>query len=90
MPSAQWLKNAALYWDVVYTIAPKGAKVRYSEETARRLADVGVLQTLFVDSASPEVESVADVVIKWLATKEAKGILQSGGKKIRLRPKDVS
>ena len=67
----EWLKNAYLFWDRIYTIVPKGLGTDvYNNNTTSFLKDVGYLQPIMVDSESPEVSGMIRAVKDYARTEE--------------------
>lgn len=70
----RWLRTACLYWDNIHTIVPRSIEQPYNNELSRRLSDEGILTPLFVDSANQHIEELADDVMAYLATPEARDL----------------
>ncbi len=71
----RWLRSACLYWDGIRTIVPSRIEHPYQNDISRRLADEGVLTPLFVESRHEDIEELAEDVIAYLATSEARDLL---------------
>ena len=54
----QWLRNAILFWDTIYTIVPVSIEEPYKSKFSKKLQDEGILQPLIV---SPDMEDIEDI-----------------------------
>ena len=54
----EWLKNAILFWDKIFTIAPKSTENPYMEATSSALASNGVIEPIWVSSEDAIVNSL--------------------------------
>jgi len=85
IPSEEWLKTAALYWDTLSTIVPSSMKP-YKEGTAKALSEAGVLRPTYVDPDMPELDRIADDVLDYIHTDEGQralfGPIESGTTRI--------
>lgn len=55
----EWLKNAILFWDKIYTIVPKSIDNPYKEFTSSALASNGVVEPIRVSCEDEVVNSLA-------------------------------
>lgn len=66
-----WLKNAYLFWDNIYTIAPNSlADNVFHNNTTQYLEDVGYLKTIKIGPDTPTVRGMVEVVKEFAKTKE--------------------
>lgn len=72
--SEEWLKTAVLYWNTLSTIVPRSIRP-YRSGVSRDLSDAGVLQALVVDPDMPELDEIADDVIRYIHTEEGQRAL---------------
>lgn len=72
--SEEWLKTAVLYWNTLSTIVPRSIRP-YRSGVSKDLADAGVLQALVVDPDMPELDEIADDVIRYIHTEEGQRAL---------------
>lgn len=67
----EWLKNAYLFWDKIYTIVPAGLGPDvYKNNTTSFLNDVGYLQPIRVAPESPVVRGTVQAVKDYAQTEE--------------------
>jgi hypothetical protein len=76
VPDEGWLKNAALYWDTISTIVPRGFPP-YRSETSTELRGAGILSPLEVTPDLPEVRDLEEEAVEFLYTAEAQHVLRS-------------
>ncbi len=72
--SEEWLKTAVLYWNTLSTIVPRSISP-YRRGVSKDLSDAGVLQALVVDPDMPELDEIADDVIRYIYTEEGQRAL---------------
>jgi len=66
-----WLKTAMLYWDRIQTIVPQSIQEPYASPTAREFFEQGALVPLRVSSEMPELQGLAEEMLRYLDRKEA-------------------
>lgn len=66
-----WLKTAMLYWDRIQTIVPQSIREPYASPTAKEFFDQGTLVPLRVSSEMPELQGLAEEMLRYLDRKEA-------------------
>ncbi|WP_432405731.1 hypothetical protein [Wukongibacter sp. M2B1] len=71
----RWLKSTLLYWDEINTIVPYSLKKFYYNETAMKLADLGVLRPYKMFPNSTVAKKTAIDFVNYLSTAEGKSIL---------------
>ena len=74
IPSEVWIKTAVLYWDTLSTIVPRSIRP-YKSGISKDLSDAGVLKALIVDPDMPELDEIADDVIRYIHTEEGQRAL---------------
>lgn len=73
-----WLKNAYLFWDSIYTIVPQSLKGKaYNNNTTQYLEEEGFLKSLTISPDAPVVMSMAKYVKEYAKTEEGKKYLNS-------------
>jgi len=72
--SEEWLKTAVLYWNTLSTIVPRSIRP-YRSGVSKDLSDAGVLKALVVDPDMPELDEIADDVIRYIHTEEGQRAL---------------
>ncbi len=70
----RWLKSTLLYWDEINTIVPYSFKKFYYNETAMKLADLGVLRPYKMVPSSRVAKKTSIDFVKYLSTAEGKSI----------------
>lgn len=76
----RWLATAAMYWETIQTIVPRGLTTPYRNAASQELADAGVLQPLLVHSDEDEIEDLATDVLTYLRTEEGSDLLFGRGR----------
>lgn len=67
----EWLKNAYLFWDGIYTIVPESiAGNAYRNNTSSFLEDEGFLKPIRVNPEMPAVKNMVKIVKKYAKTDE--------------------
>jgi hypothetical protein len=66
-----WLKTAMLYWDRIQTIVPQSIQEPYASPTAKEFFEQGALVPLRVSSEMPELQGLAEEMLRYLDRKEA-------------------
>jgi len=77
VPEDAWLKSAILYWDKIYTIAPRSIDQPYSSEAARQLQALGYLEPYLVDFQDAYIDS-SDFMDVHSRAQEALGRMDAG------------
>lgn len=73
----EWLKNAYLFWDGIYTISPVSLADRaFQNNTTHYLKDMGYLQTININPNSVAVRNMASVVRRLSKTAEGQAYLK--------------
>lgn len=70
IPNSDWLKTAVLFWDSISTIVPESYRDPYNSKDSQRLADIGFLQPIYVNSDNESVISIEDDIIGLLYSPE--------------------
>lgn len=73
-PKSAWLKNAALFWEHIFTIVPSETEF-YKDEAVREFSEAGVLKPLYVDSCREEIEQLGEEVLSYLGTGEGRQVV---------------
>lgn len=72
-----WLKNAYLFWDGIYTLTPDSmASAAFRNNTTQYLEDEGFLQTIKLNPDTPAVRDMVKVVKKFAQTEEGMDYLR--------------
>lgn len=90
-----WLKNAVLFWDEIYTIVPSSIRNPYQENATEYLADEGILKPMPVNPDQHFIEDLTADTLNYLNTNEGLQLLtQSQGRNSVIHrdklPRDVS
>jgi len=88
--SERWLRSAILFWDEIRTIVPDSIREPYSSDTARALADSGVLVPVKVASGMQEIEDLTDSVLDYLTDPAAAPLLLGQEGRNPLQPEKLS
>lgn len=86
----RWLRSAVLFWDELRTIVPESIREPYSSETAKALADSGVLIPVKVASDMQEIQELTDSVLDYLTDPAAAPLLIGSEHRTRLHPGKLS
>jgi hypothetical protein len=74
----EWLKNAVLFWDKIYTIVPSSINNPYQENTTNYLAAEGILKPMPVNPDCDLVEDLTSDTLNYLNTNEGFQLLTQG------------
>lgn len=85
----QWLRNALLFWDKIYTIVPESYENPYHNEFSNEAHAMGMLHPLPVSSNMDEVADLTDVVEDFITDPATADMLLSRGDE-RISPDKLS
>lgn len=64
----QWLRNALLFWDKLYTIVPESDNEPYKNSFSKEIFEMGILQPIHVSSNMSEINEFEDIVEDFITT----------------------